>query len=205
MKDLVNNIISKVHWLMLAYAAYSGFILWDDHNLKMKELTDQFAPVEAEIQINQKKVKEIQEFVKKAEESKTRVEEAAKNIEDAQRKLPAEINDNQILTFINAEISTLNIKDPNIVPGTENTNNYFISKPYTMKARGTYLQFLVFFERIGNADRIYNVKSLKLTNSDKDQKGRFQLVTGDAVIEAFRYNPSFKVDRGFDPPAPTKP
>lgn len=205
MKDLVNNIISKIHWVMFGYAVYSGFILWDDHKIKMKELVDQFPSVEAEIVTTEKKVKEIQEFVKKAEESKTRVEEAAKNIEDAQRKLPADINDNQILTFINAEISTLNIKDPNIVPGSEITNNYFISKPYTMKATATYLQLMIFFERIGNADRIYNVKSLKINTSPKDQRGRFQLITAEAVVEAFRFNPAFKVDRGFDKPEETKP
>jgi Tfp pilus assembly protein PilO len=146
---------------------------------------------------NKKKVKEIQEFVKKTEESKVRVEEVAKNIEAAQRQLPAEINDNQILTFFNQEINTLNIKDPNILPGSETPSVYFISKEYSLKSRGTFLQFLVFFERIGGADRIYNVKKVRLTNTEASQRGRFQMINSEFVVEAFRFNPAFKVDRGF--------
>lgn len=198
MKDLANNIISKLHFVILAWGLYGAWGLYDEHTLKMEDLNGQFPSVEAEIEQNKKKVKEIQDFVKKTEESKIRVEEVARNIESAQKQLPAEINDNQILTFFNQEINSLNIKDPNITPGQEATSTYFISKPYEVKAKGTFLQFLIFFERIGNATRIYNVKNLKLVNSDPAQRGRFQLISGEGTIEAFRFNPDFKVDRGFD-------
>lgn len=202
MKDLVNKLISNLHYFILVWGLYSAWGIYDEHSIRMADLETQFPSVEAEITANQKKVKEIQEFVKKAEESKIRVEEVAKNIESAQKQLPAEINDNQILTFFNQEISALNIKDPNIVPGVEVPSTYFISKEYTVKANGTFLQFLVFLERIGNSTRIYNVKSLKLINNDSNQRGRFHLISGEGTIEAFRYNPDFKVDRGFDATAP---
>jgi Tfp pilus assembly protein PilO len=143
-------------------------------------------------------VKAIQEFVKKTEESKIRVEEVAKNIESAQKQLPADINDNQILSVFNTEINSLNIKDPETVPGGETTSTYFISKEYKIKANGTFLQFMIFFERIGNATRIYNVKSLKLVASDSSHRGRFKLISCESTIEAFRFNPDFKVDRGFE-------
>lgn len=205
MKDLVNKFISNVHFLIVAYGLYSAYIVYDEHSIRMAELEAQIPGIHAEIANNQKKVKEIQEFVKKAEESKIRVEEVAKNIESAQKQLPAEINDNQILTFFNQEINTLNIKDPSIVPGQEVTSTYFISKEYVVKAKGTFLQFLIFLERIGNSTRIYNVKSLKLVNSDSSQRGRFHLINGEGIIEAFRFNPDFKVDRGFDTTTPPTP
>ncbi len=203
MKDLSNKFIGNIHFLIILYGLYGAWVSYDEHTLRMDGLLGQFAGVEAEIVNNQKKVKEIQDFIKKAEESKVRVEEVAKNIESAQRQLPAEINDNQILTFFNQEISALNIKDPQIVPGAESESTYFISKQYVVKAKGTFLQFLIFFERIGNATRIYNVRSLKLVNADSSQKGRFQLISGESIIEAFRFNPNFKVERGFEnAPAP---
>lgn len=205
MKDLVNKIISNVHFLILAYGLYSAWIVFDEHTLRMTGVEGQFPAVHEEIANNQKKVKEMQEFVKKAEESKIRVEEVAKNIESAQKQLPAEISDNQIITFFNEEISQLNIKEPAIVPGSEVPSTYFISKDYSLKAKGTFLQFLVFFERIGNSARIYNVKSLKLTNSDTNQRGRFHMISAESTIEAFRFNPDFKVDRGFDTSAPLSP
>jgi len=205
MKDLANKFIANIHFLIIIYGLYGMWEQFDANTIRMEELNNQFPSIEAEIVSNQKKVKEIQEFVKKTEESKIRVEEVAKNIESAQKQLPAEINDNQILTVFNQEISSLNIKDPQIVPGSESTSTYFISKDYMIKAKGTFLQFLIFFERIGNATRIYNVKSLKLVNSDTTQRGRFQLVAGESVIQAFRFNPEFRVDRGFEPTQPPAP
>jgi Tfp pilus assembly protein PilO len=198
MKELANKLISNLHFFIILYGLYGAWESYDAHIIQMESLNSQFPSIEAEIVSNTKKVKEIQEFVKKTEESKVRVEEVAKNIESAQKQLPAEINDNQILTFFNQEISSLNIKDPQIVPGRENTSTYFISKEYMVKANGTFLQFLIYFERIGNATRIYNVKNLKLINPDPNQRGRFQMIAAEAVIEAFRFNPDFKVDRGFE-------
>jgi Tfp pilus assembly protein PilO len=198
MKDLVNKLISNLHVFIVLWGLYGAWVMYDEHVLKMEELNNQFPSIEAEIVANQKKVKEIQEFVKKTEESKVRVEEVAKNIESAQKQLPADINDNQIITVFNSEISSLNIKDPQTTPGAETTSTYFISKEYKIKANGTFLQFMVFFERIGNAARIYNVKSLKLINANTNNRGRFQLIACETIIEAFRFNPDFKVDRGFD-------
>lgn len=198
MKELANKFISNLHVFIVLYGLYGAWMSYDAHTVQMENLNSQFPSLEAEIISNQKKVKEIQEFVKKTEESKVRVEEVAKNIESAQKQLPADINDNQILTFFNQEISSLNIKDPQIVPGKETSSTYFISKEYMIKANGTFLQFLIFFERIGNSTRIYNVKNLKLINPDANQRGRFQMIVGEGIIEAFRFNPDFKVDRGFD-------
>lgn len=198
MKDLVNKIIGNAHILILLYGLYGVYVAYDEHLLKITEIESQFPSVNAEITANLGKVKEIQEFVKKTEESKIRVEEVAKNIEAAQKQLPADIDDNQILKFFNLEIGALNIKDPNITPGKEAASTYFISKEYQIKAKGTFLQFLIYFERVGSAARIYNVKSFKLLNDNPGQKGRFQLISAEGVIEAFRFNPDFKVDRGFD-------
>jgi len=198
MKDLVNKIIGQAHILILIYGIYGVYVAYDEHSLKMTEIESQFPSVNAEITANLKKVKEIQEFVKKTEESKIRVEEVAKNIEAAQKQLPADIDDNQILKFFNVEIGALNIKDPNITPGKEAASTYFISKEYQIKAKGTFLQFLIYFERVGSAARIYNVKSFKLLNDNPGQKGRFQLISAEGIIEAFRFNPDFKVDRGFE-------
>ena len=198
MKDLVNKLIANLHVFIVMWGLYGAWVMYDEHSLKMEDLNNQFPSIEAEIMMNQKKVKEIQEFVKKTEESKVRVEEVAKNIESAQKQLPADINDNQILTVFNTEINALNIKDPQTIPGGETASTYFISKEYKLKANGTFLQFMIFFERIGNATRIYNVKSLKLVNADSSNRGRFQLISCESIIEAFRYNPDFKVDRGFD-------
>lgn len=198
MKELMNSFISNLHWLILLYGLYGGWELYDQHVIQLEEIVSRGSGLDAQIATAQKKVKEIQEFVKKTEEYKVRVEEVARNIETVQKQLPAETNDTQILTFFQNEINSLNLKDANLSPGGEEASVYFIGKDYSFKAKGTFLQFLIFFERIGSADRIYNIKSLKLAASTDDQKGRFQIINGEAIIQAYRFNPEFRVDRGFE-------
>lgn len=197
MKDLVNKIISNFHWVLLVYGLYGAWVMYDQHDVALQDIAAREAGIDDEISVAQKKVSEIQEFIRKSEEYKTRVEEVARNIEAVQKQLPAETNDSQILSFFQGEISALNIKDASFVPGKEEKSTYFISKEYALKGNGTFLQFLIFFERIGSADRIYNIKELKLINNSPTQKGRFQMISGEGVIQAFRFNPEFRVDRGF--------
>lgn len=198
MKDLVNKLIANLHYVIFAYGLYTTFGQYEAHNSRLEGIATQASMVEQEIAATNSKISEIQDFVKKADEYKVRVEEVAKNIETVQKQLPAETSDGQIVTFFSQEMNTLNMKDSNLIPGQEVVNTYFISKDYGLKAKGTFLQFLIFFERLGNAARIYNVKELKLKVENDSRKGRFQIVSGEGIIQAFRYNPDFKVDRGFE-------
>lgn len=197
MKELVNKLITNAHVFILLYGLYGAWVMYDEHVVQLEEIQNRGSGIDAEIEAAKKKVDEIQEFLKKTDEYKVRVEEVAKNIESVQKQLPADTNDTQILSFFQSEINSLNIKDANFNPGKEEKSTYYISKEYNLRAKGTFLQFLIFFERIGTADRIYNIKNLKLTNADQAQKGRFQIIEGSGVIQAFRFNPDFKVDRGF--------
>jgi Tfp pilus assembly protein PilO len=202
MKELSGKFLGNIHWLILIYALYGTYLKYEEHTVAIEGIVSQFAGIEQDTKTTEKSLKEIQENMGKIAEFKTRVESVAKNIEAVQRQLPADINDTQILTYLNQEMSVLNIKDTSVVPSAEQTGTYFVSKDYLFKGKGTFLQFLIFFERLGNADRIYNIKNLKLTNTSDNQKGRFQLVNGESVIQAFRYNPDFKVDLGFDKDTP---
>jgi Tfp pilus assembly protein PilO len=182
---------------MFLYGCYTAYELYEQHDVRLTEIESEIPNVEAEIVKLKSKVKEINDFIKKADEYKVRVEEVAKSIEAVQKQLPAETNDSQIISAFSSEMKVLNIKDTTMEPKGEESSTYFISKDYYVRANGTFLQFLIFFERLGNATRIYNVKSLKLTTNGTTRKGRFQIVNGEAIIQAYRFNPSFRVERGF--------
>lgn len=198
MKELLNKLIVQAHFIIGFYGLYSLYGVYEQQAIKEEAITSQFPNIQAQADIAQKKINEIQEFKKKTEEYKVRVEEVARNIESVQKQLPPETNDTQILSYFTNEMNSLNIKTPDFNPGKEEVGAYYIAKDYTMKARGTYLQFMIFFERIGNADRIYNVKKLRLVTENEESKGRFQVIVAETVIQAYRYNPEFKVDRGFE-------
>ncbi len=198
MKELGNRLIANIHVFFLLYGLYGFYEQYMAHEAEYNSISNEAPDIERNIEKNQQKVKEVKEFIKKADEYKVRVEEVAKTIESVQRQLPAEINDSQILTFFQEEMKTLNIKDPSISPGNETKSSYFITRDYKLKATGTFLQFLVFLERVGNASRIYNIQNFKLSTVDASKRGRFQVVNAEATIQAYRYNPEFKVDRGFE-------
>jgi Tfp pilus assembly protein PilO len=197
MKELMSKFMASLHWFILLYGMYGTWVQFDEHDVQLQDIISRGGGLDTEIANMEKKVKEIQEYMKKTDEYKTRVEQVAKSIETVQKQLPAETNDTQILSFFQAEINSLNIKDANFTPGKEDKSTYFISKEYSLKAKGTFLQFLIFLERIGGADRIYNIKELKLSSPGEVQRGRFQIISGEGIIQAFRFNPDFKVERGF--------
>jgi hypothetical protein len=60
------------------------------------------------------------------------------------------------------------------------------------------LQFLIYFERIANSERLINVQAVKFSTLQEKQKGRFQMLNMSAVLEGFRYNSSYREDTGID-------
>ncbi len=197
MKESVNKLIANLHIFIILYGLWGGWELYEEHSIQIGSVNEEITRVESDLSTSRKKIQEIEEFSKKTEEYKARVEGVAKNIEEVQKQLPSETNDGQIISYLNSEIISLNIKDPSVNSGKEESSTYFISKEYNLKMKGTFLQFLVLLERIGSAARIYNVKSLKMVTSNEPKKGRYQLVETEGVIQAYRFNPDFKVDRGF--------
>jgi Tfp pilus assembly protein PilO len=179
------------------YAIYTTWVTYDEHVLLVEQLNAKAAALALEIVAAEKKVGELEEFVRKSNEYKLRVEEVAKNIEAVQKQLPSETNDSQVISYFQSEINALNLKEADLTPGREQKSTYFISKDYSMKAKGTFLQFLIFFERVASADRLYNIQALKLYSTNERQRGRFQMLSGEGTIQAFRFNPEFRVERGF--------
>jgi Tfp pilus assembly protein PilO len=204
MKEMSGKFFANLHWVIVIYVLYAVWVKWDEHTVEMESVETELTSLTAEAASAQKSVSEIEDNKARINEFKVRVEEVAKNIEAVQKQLPAEINETQIVSYLNQEMGLLSIKDSKLVPGKEEPTTYYLSKDFVLTAKGTFLQFLIFFERIGNADRIYNVKGLKLKTSGDNQRGRFQILEAEGQIQAFRYNPEFKVDLGFEK-APGQP
>ncbi len=194
MKNLSTQFFKNLHILIILYALYGLWVFWDEHSMAMDQMNMQSQNLDNEIVASQKRLSEVQEFIKKRDEYKLRVEEVAKNIEAVQRQLPPEIVDNQIINFFKGELTSLNVKESDVVPGVENATTYFISKDYKLTSKATFLQMLIFFERIGTAARIYNISELSMDVAQGGRKGRFQVIDATANIQAYRFNPDFKVE-----------
>lgn len=197
MKEFLNKIIASIHWVVVGLGLWNIWFMYEDHSVQIEEVLSRETQIESEIGEKKKSLEEIKDYVRKADEFKARIEQVAKNIESTQRQLPQETNDDKIISFLKSEMGLLNIKEGSVISNQEQKSNYYISKDFSLKAEGTFLQFLVFFERLKEQDRIYSIKELKIINSNDKQKGRFKMLSFQGVIQAYRYNPDFKVDRGF--------
>jgi len=197
MKEILNKIIASIHWIVVGFGLLNIYFLYEDHSLQIEDVINQETKIESEIGEKKRSLEEVKDYIKRADEFKARIEQVAKNIETTQRQLPQETNDDEIISFFKSEMGLLNIKEGSVISNQEQKSTYYISKDFSLKAEGTFLQFLVFFERLKEQDRIYSIKELKIINPNDKQKGRFKMLSFQSVIQAYRYNPDFKVDRGF--------
>lgn len=185
MKELFTK---KLHWLILVIVLFNlcvDYIQYQEQ--KQQKLSDK-PNLEKRVTVLKEKIEQAKIFQQDLEASKKRVEEVASQIEQVQRQLPNSISDTDILQFFSEQVSELKIRGVSQEALREEARGFYSAKKYRFQAIGTYLQFLIFFERLAQSERLFNVTSLTIKESAEKQKGRFQLVNLDAVIETFRYN-----------------
>lgn len=194
----MKKILGYVHFLLIGWALWSAWTVYEQHLLKMEELEGALPPIEANIAKSKRQLVSLKKYYKDVEAAKERIDLVAKQVEDLQKQLPNEISDTQNLHFFSELARTLNMRDVYLNPDREDIHGFYITKEYVLKASGTFLQFLVFLEKLEQEQKLYNIKTLQLTETGKNQKGRYQLINGEIRILAYRYNTGYKEDRGFD-------
>ncbi len=193
----MSTLVKLSHFGLILYAGWYYYTMWEANENRKLELNDQMAIQRSSIKENQKKLEKIKAFKDKLEEAKERVEKVAQEVEALQRKLPETISDtenNQLFINISRDIK---LRDTKLSPGPEATVDFYVSKKYNVKASGTFIQILIFFEKIGELERIFNISTVKITRAS-GRRGRFQVIDCEFEIEAYRFNPMFKENRGID-------
>lgn len=198
MKELLNKILGNLHVIIMLYTAYGVYERYEVYSTGLQGIKEQTPGIESEIKVLRKKLEAIETYKKNIENSKKSVEEVFKNIERVQRQLPAEVNDIDILDFIAKESRVLNIPEMTTTPLPENPEGFYITKPYKVVAKGTFLQLVVFLERLSRAERIYNIQQFNLESDTTPQKGRFQIINLTGTIETYKYNQNFKESSGVE-------
>lgn len=190
------GLVQKIHIFILLWGAWQGYLTWETYNTKKTEITEQIPIINQRLVKVQREKRQIKEYLKDIEEAKQNIELVAKEVEGLQRKLPETIKDAENLALVKNIAESLNVKNIYLSPGIEENKGFYYTKRYELSASGTYLQMLIFFEKIAVSERLLNVRNLEVTRSEEKQRGRFQLINAKITIEAYRYNPNHKEDRG---------
>ncbi len=188
----MNALVANLHFLYIAYLAYGIYGDWELHSEAIAGLKNQQNGEEQKIVTLKKRIKKIKEYEENVAKSKARVEQVAVQIKEIQKQLPDETSDTKIMGAFTTEASLLNLQEPLPSAMSEALHDFYYSKSYRLGFKGTFLQSLVFFERLADNDRLFNVKQLMIKRPEEGNKGRFLILDVNATIETFRYNPNYK-------------
>ncbi len=210
----MEKILRNIHWLIIAAALFNNGMIYKESDEKKAEVLIQQEAQRKVLQNAKKSKKEILSFYKDIDEAKNRIERVAKEIEKTQQLLPSEVSDIENISLLRGMAEDVNIKEVSITPDVDEERGFYIARKYKFKAKATYLQFLIVFEKISENKRILNISDLVFKKIEQPQRSKFQLIDGEFDMEAYRYNPKFKEERGIDtieknfkdsPKAPVKP
>jgi len=192
------KLLKNIHWFIILIALFNMGSYWYETNEKINEVVNQQDVEKANLQKARKTRKEISSFYQNIEEAKNRIERVAQEIEKTQQLLPSEVSDTENISLLRRMAEDVNIKEVSIMPEKDDDRGFYIARKYKFKAKATYLQFLIMFEKISQNQRILNVGDLSFKKLDQPQRSKFQLIDGEFTLEAYKYNANFKEERGID-------
>jgi Tfp pilus assembly protein PilO len=193
MAALINKLLKMFPMLLFLYTALGVYTWYEGVQSKQIEIANQKKAVELKIKKDKDWLAGIQEFMDNIDKQEQQVEEVKQKIGLVQRQLPSDVSDTEILEFLSREAEVMNLQNVSLEPKEEVLNGFYFAKQFELKAEGTFHQFLVFFERMSDAERLFNVKQLSLTPSKNSRfRGRFQMIELYTIIESFRYNTNYK-------------
>ena len=194
----MDKLIKNLHWFIIAYA---GFELYTAYMLENERLISIESSEETQIILSRQQkntLKEITNYYKNIEVEKLKIERVANEIEKMQQLLPSEISDTDNINLLRRMGDDVNIKEMSITPVLEVDRGFYFARKYKVKAKATFLQFLIMLEKIAENKRILNVIDSTFNKTERVQRSKFQVIDGEMTIEAYRYNTNYKEDRGLD-------
>ncbi|MCO4755240.1 MAG: type 4a pilus biogenesis protein PilO [Bacteriovoracaceae bacterium] len=195
MKDVL---VKNLHWFIFAYAAQGLFLMYTEKDEQYQALVTQTPSIKIKIQREKRKLVQIEEFKKNLAATKDRVKEVVKQIEKVQKQLPTDVNDAEVQELLGNIAEKLKMKKPKQVPKKEDNLGFYFAKEYEFQGRGTFLQSLIFFESLAKAERILNVKNVKIEHISDKVRSRFQIIDMQTTVESFRYNKNYKEKSGVE-------
>lgn len=191
-------LLRNLHWIIIlasiALTVKDYFELEEGAQAKKAEI----AKSEEDLAKNEKIKKGIKKYLSNIDEEKAKIERVAQEIEKTQQLLPSDISDTENIGLLRKMSEEINMKEVSISPDQDDNRGFYIARKYKFKAKATYLQFLVIFEKIAESTRILNVGELEFKKLDQPQRSKFQLIDGTFFLEAYKYNMGYKEDRGLE-------
>jgi Tfp pilus assembly protein PilO len=188
----MDKILKNLQWFIVVWCLYNLYEIYQEESPKPDATKSQSEAIKQKIEKNKKLKFDLDAFYKNIDEAKLKIQKVKESVAKTQQLLPSEISDSENIGLLKQAADSINIKSVEILPGFEESKGLFITKQYTFKAKATYVQFLILFEKLGNNKRVLNIRKLSLRKLDTIQRTKFLLLDGSFVLEAYRFNPNAK-------------
>jgi type IV pilus assembly protein PilO len=157
----------------------AGLFIWLVYLPKTEQITVTMASIEGlntkldRARIQRKKLPKVREEKKKVD----------LQFEAALRLLPNEMEIPELLTKMAELAVESNLDMPNFKPQNNRKKGFYEEVPISLKIRGTYHNVAIFFEKVGNMERIMNIQNVNM----KPEKERSTVldVTCNAITYTF--------------------
>ncbi len=185
------NLLFKL--LPFIVLCYGLFDFYEAYSLNQKKQTELRATLD-QVKSENKKIKEDIKQIQSIEEGSVdtlqkKVNDAKDNLDEVTKMIPPIDDKAVILNELSSVAKNLNIKNISFKPkyGNPSEEGLYLINGIEFKGKGTFLQFMLFFERIKKLKRIFNISTLKIENKSFKKTGKHVLVDFKAVIETFHY------------------
>lgn len=195
MKDFL---VQYIHVFIILWSGWNGFLLWEEKDAEIVAANERLERSQAKLDKSRSSIKRIDKFQKNLDESEKRVKVVVEKLKQIQRQLPSQINDTEVQRTLEKIAKELKMINMDTKPKGEvlHPDRFYFTKDYDFVSSGTFLQGLIFFERLENLSRdgrILNIKSLNLSlNPQAGSKSRFRVLNMNTTLESYRYNPAYR-------------
>jgi Tfp pilus assembly protein PilO len=179
-------------WLIIFYGGFNCYTLYTEHEENSLMLQEQLAASDTQLVKIKKKVANIKQNEEKLREYETKISEVRKQIEELKVRMPSEADQTAVLQELTNTAQELNLKDVTFNPAPKADRGMYLINTISLSGKGTYLQFLILFEKIKANKRFFNVDNFQLVESPADNKGRFIFVNVKADLQTYEYNQNYK-------------
>lgn len=190
---MLQKIANHIHLLIFGYTLWIGWNMYEAHQANLVRYKSEFKKKTAELKKRKKELEVVKKFEGQREEAQAQFAEVEAEFEVIRKKLPSDLDNIGNKSLFIKIADKLNITEPALEDRLKEDNKgFYFLKKYKFKGKGTFLQFLIFLERISESERLFNIHSLKLFTRNDEQRGRFKLIESEIFIEAYRYNEKYK-------------
>lgn len=186
-----NNFFKAIPYVIFLYGGYNCYNLYIEFEEAKEMQQQQLEAIDSQLVKLKKKVAGIKQNEEKLKEYEAKVVEVKKQIDDLKTKMPSESDQTAVLQELTNTAQELLLKEVSFNPVPKTDKGMYLVNSVSLSGKGTYLQFLILFEKIQASKRFFNVDNFQLTELPGDAKGRFIFVNVKADLQTFEYNNNF--------------